>query len=47
VGEEKQPEVEAAPGGQRPYVSLAVRAVPLVELLEYSLKEKTPVVWGG
>jgi hypothetical protein len=46
VGEEKQPEVEAAPGGQRPYVSLAVRAVPLLELLEYSLKEKTPVVWG-
>lgn len=46
VREEDQPESEAAPGGRRPYVALAVRAVPLLELLEYSLREETPVVWG-
>ena len=33
-------------GGQRPFVSLAVRAVPLIELLERSLKANVPVVWG-
>ena len=44
--EEDEPRMEATPGGPRPYVALAVRAVPLVELLEYSLKEETPVVWG-
>jgi hypothetical protein len=33
-------------GGKREYVSLARRAVPLIELLEYSLKEGEPVVWG-
>ncbi len=38
---EKTPE-----GGKREYVSLARRAVPLIELLEYSLKEKVPVTWG-
>lgn len=38
---EKTPE-----GGKREYVSLARRAVPLIELLEYSLKEGEPVVWG-
>lgn len=27
-------------------VSLAQRAVPLIELLEYSLKAKAPVTWG-
>lgn len=47
VREEEMPEFEAAEGGgRRPYVALAVRAVPLVELMEYSLKEETPVVWG-
>lgn len=41
------PATEAAEGGgSRPYVSLAQRAVPLVELLEWSLKKKKPVVWG-
>lgn len=45
--EEDLPETEAAEGsGRRPYVALAIRAIPLLELLEYSLKEKTPVVWG-
>ena len=38
---EKTPE-----GGTREVVSLARRAVPLIELLEYSLKEGEPVVWG-
>jgi hypothetical protein len=38
---EKTPE-----GGKREHVSLARRAVPLIELLEYSLKENAPVVWG-
>lgn len=33
-------------GGKREYVSLARRAVPLIELLEYSLKEEVPVTWG-
>ncbi len=46
VREEDLPESEPAPGGSRPYVSLAVRAVPLLEMLEYSLKEEKPVVWG-
>jgi len=34
-------------GGKREYVSLARRAVPLIELLEYSLKEEVPVIWGA
>ena len=38
---EKTPE-----GGKREYVSLARRTVPLIELLEYSLKDREPVVWG-
>lgn len=38
---EKTPE-----GGKREVVSLARRAVPLIELLEYSLKEEVPVTWG-
>lgn len=38
---EKTPE-----GGKREAVSLARRAVPLIELLEYSLQEKVPVTWG-
>lgn len=33
-------------GDQRRVVSLAVRAVPLIELLERSLKARTPVTWG-
>ena len=38
---EKTPE-----GGKREFVSLARRAVPLIELLDYSLKEEVPVTWG-
>jgi hypothetical protein len=33
-------------GGKREHVSLARRAVPLIELLEFSLKEGEPVTWG-
>lgn len=45
--EEQQPQFELAPdGGRRPYVSLAQRATPLIELLEWSLKKQVPVVWG-
>jgi Domain of unknown function (DUF1840) len=45
--EEDRPQTEEAPnGGRRPYVSLAQRAVPLLELLEYSLKDEKPVLWG-
>ncbi|HUW38471.1 MAG TPA: DUF1840 domain-containing protein [Rhodocyclaceae bacterium] len=45
--EEDQPQFELAPDGRRrPYVSLAQRATPLIELLEWSLKKRVPVVWG-
>lgn len=27
-------------------ISLAQRAVPLIELMEYSLRDKVPVTWG-
>lgn len=47
LAEEDLPQFEQAPdGSRRPYVSLSQRATPLVELLEWSLKKKVPVVWG-
>jgi hypothetical protein len=47
AGEVDAPDVEPVPGGgQRAYVGLAQRATPLVQLLEYSLKDETPVTWG-
>jgi len=47
LGEDDLPQLEAAPdGGKRAYVSLTQRAVPLIELLERSLKNQAPVVWG-
>lgn len=33
-------------GSTRPYVNLAQRALPLVELLERSLEREKPVLWG-
>jgi hypothetical protein len=33
-------------GGSRPSVSLTQRALPLLSMLEESLAEKKPVVWG-
>jgi len=45
--EEDLPAYEQAPDGtKRGYVSLARRAIPLIELLEWSLKKKVPVTWG-
>ena len=47
AGEYDQPETEAVHGGgQRAYVGLGQRAVPLVEMFEYSLKAGKPVMWG-
>jgi hypothetical protein len=41
-------ELDRSGGAQssRPFVTLTQRAVPLLELLEWSLKKKKPVVWG-
>ena len=45
--EEDLPAFEETPdGAKRTYVSLARRAIPLIELLEWSLKKQVPVVWG-
>jgi hypothetical protein len=48
--EEDLPQTEPDGSGNaqssRPFVTLAQRAVPLLELLEWSLKKKKPVVWG-
>jgi hypothetical protein len=42
-----EPKTEVAEGGgERPFVSLTRRALPLLEMLKESLKEKEPVVWG-
>jgi hypothetical protein len=44
---EDEPGTEADPGGgNRPRVSLTQRALPLLAMLEESLAEKKPVVWG-
>lgn len=45
--DEELPRTESvAGGGTRPYVSLAQRAAPLLELLEFALKKNKVVVWG-
>lgn len=44
--EEDLPQSEPAGKGSRPFVTLTQRALPLLELLEWSLKKKKPVVWG-
>jgi hypothetical protein len=41
-----EPDVGKAAKSARPFVTLTQRAVPLLELLEWSLKKKKPVVWG-
>jgi hypothetical protein len=50
VQEEDQPLTEkvgaGGTAGSRPFVTLTQRAVPLLELLEWALKKKKPVVWG-
>lgn len=41
------PKTETVEGGNsRPFVSLTQRAAPLLAMLEESLGEKKPVVWG-
>lgn len=42
---EKEEEIASMPAMTRP-VTFAQRAVPLLELLEWSAKKKTPVMWG-
>jgi len=49
--DEDLPQTEPAGSGghaqsSRPFVTLTQRAVPLLELLEWSLKKSKPVVWG-
>jgi len=44
-GEERGTEA-AEGGGTRPAVSLTQRALPLLAMLEESLAEKKPMVWG-
>lgn len=47
AGEQEQPKTEEVPGGgQRAYVGLAQRIVPLLEMFECSLKAGKPIVWG-
>jgi hypothetical protein len=50
LSEEDLPQTEPDVGkrvkSSRPFVTLTQRAVPLLELLEWSLKKKKPVVWG-
>ena len=41
-----EPDRSAHAQSSRPFVTLTQRAVPLLELLEWSLKKKKPVVWG-
>lgn len=45
--QDEEPGTEAAEGGgTRPAVSLTQRALPLLAMLEESLAEQKPVVWG-
>lgn len=46
VQDEERGTETAEGGGTRPAVSLTQRALPLLALLEESLAEKKPVVWG-
>ena len=47
LSEDDLPHTEEAPdGSKRAFVSLTQRAVPLIELMEWSLKKQVPVVWG-
>lgn len=46
VQEEERGTEAAEGGGSRPAVSLTQRALPLLAMLEESLRGKKPVVWG-
>jgi hypothetical protein len=41
-----EPDRSGGAQSSRPFVTLTQRAVPLLVLLEWSLKKKKPVVWG-
>jgi hypothetical protein len=41
-----EPDSGAKANTSRPFVTLTQRAVPLLELLEWSLKKQKPMVWG-
>ncbi len=45
-GQQGAEDEEDAPRGVNAHVSLAQRAVPLVELLERSMAREKPVLWG-
>jgi hypothetical protein len=44
--DEDLPQNETGESGKRPYVSLAQRAAPLLEVLEWAQQKKKPVTWG-
>lgn len=51
LAEAERPQSEPARTGgngenTRPFVSLAQRAAPLLDLLEWALKKRKPVLWG-
>ena len=47
LGEDEEPKTEKTPqGGKRDFVPLFRRAAPLLELLQYSLREEVPVTWS-
>lgn len=46
VNDDDLPQSEAGAHGRRPFVSLAQRAAPLLELLQWALRKEKPVVWG-
>lgn len=51
LAEAERPQSEPARNGgngehTRPFVSLAQRAAPLLDLLEWALKKRKPVLWG-
>lgn len=46
LDDESRPQVEEGEGGKRAFVSLAQRATPLLELLQWARKKDKPVVWG-
>jgi hypothetical protein len=33
--------------GKEPFISFSKRALPLVDLMTHSIREKTPVIWEG
>ena len=46
IAEDRHTRKSVADGDQGPAITIAQRALPLVELLDGSLKRDVPVVWG-